>query len=323
MGVKNKIQRSNAHGISIGIAFRKFIEEKEASNLAAPTMRSYKQSYYYFKLFNSLTDETNVAEINQSHFFNWIATMKANGVRPASINHYLRDCRAFFYWCMDASRGFIKPFKIAMIKSQEEVMKCFKDDDIMILLAKPKASASFSEWRTWAIVNWVLGTGNRSATICDVQIGDIDYKCKEITLRHTKNRRLQIIPLSSSLELVLKEYTRIWLSNASPEDWLFPNIGAEQLTTNALRHSFSKYCKSRGVEQTNIHGLRHSFARDWIRNNGNMFALQKILGHQTLEMVRNYVKLSVEDVKEDFDLYSPLDNIKRGNKRTHIIKRNK
>ena len=54
-----------------------------------------------------------------------------------------------------------------------------------------------------------------------------------------------------------------------------------------------------------------------------MFALQKILGHQTLEMVKNYVKLNAEDIKEDFDKYSPLDNIKYGSNKTHVIKRNK
>lgn len=323
MGVPNKVKRNNFIGISIGEAFREFIVEKEARNLAAPTLRNYKQSYEYFLTFNGYTDETSASEITQSNLYSWINSMKLSGVSPSGINHYVRDCRAFFYWCMDESREYIKAFKIGLVKVQEEPTKFFKDDDILLLLAKPKPSASFSEWRTWAIVNWVLGTGNRSSTICEIRIGDIDYKCKEIVLRHTKNRKASVIPLSTSLETIIKEYVHIWRRGANPEEYLFPNIGAEQLTTNSLRHSFSKYCKSRGVEQTNIHGLRHNFGRDWIRNSGNMFALQKILGHQTLEMVRHYVKLNAEDIKADFDQFSPLDNIKRASSRAHVIKRNK
>ena len=52
-----------------------------------------------------------------------------------------------------------------------------------------------------------------------------------------------------------------------------------------------------------------------------MFALQKILGHSTLEMTKRYVKLFSDDIKEDYDKYSPLDTIKRNGKRTQLVKR--
>jgi integrase/recombinase XerD len=201
-------------------------------------------------------------------------------------------------------------------------LKIFTDEEIDLLLDKPKSRDSFTDWRTWTIISWVLATGNRAATICEVKMGDVDYKSKEIHLRHTKNKKAQTIPLSSSLEVCLKEYIRIWRKEAGAEEWLFPNVGEEQLTTNALRHSFSRYCAARGVDKSNIHGLRHSFARAWIRNNGSTFQLQKILGHSTLEMTRRYVRLFSEDLKQDFDKFSPLDNIKKNSKRTKTISRN-
>ena len=52
-----------------------------------------------------------------------------------------------------------------------------------------------------------------------------------------------------------------------------------------------------------------------------MFALQKILGHSSLEMTRKYVKLFTEDIKKDYDKFSPLDTMKRSGKRTQIVKR--
>ena len=197
----------------------------------------------------------------------------------------------------------------------------FTDDELKALLEKPNKSDCFSTWRTWAIVNWVLATGNRASTICDIRLNDVDYSSKEIYIRYTKNKRAQIIPLSPSLELVLKEYTKIWRYDADENGWLFPNVCEEKLSTNALRHSFAKYCNERGVSKTNIHGLRHNFAKGWVRNNGNMFVLQKVLGHSTLEMARKYVRLFSEDIKEDFDKFAPLDTIKHSSSRTHTIKR--
>jgi integrase/recombinase XerD len=323
MGVKRRITKNTkAELITIAEAFDEFITEKEAKNLSPATLRSYNQSYGYFMDFCGFTDESTTDEIQQSFFFKWMNSMRIDGVQHTSINHYLRDLRCFMYWCMDRDRAYIEPaFKIEMIKGQEEQLKFFSDEDVELLLEKPKRNELFSTWRTWAIVNWVLGTSNRSSTICNVKIGDIDFKRKEIVLAHTKNKKAQSIPLSSSLEVVIKEYIRMWREGCGTDAWLFPNIGDEQLTTNALRHSFRKYCLSRGVEQTNIHGLRHNFARGWIKNNGNQFALQQVMGHASTEMTRKYVKLFAEDIKEDFDKFSPLDTIKKNTKRTKTVKR--
>lgn len=323
MGTKRRIKKSSGYDlIPLFQAFEEFIVEKEARNLSEATLRNYRQSFDLFAAFHGLTADTTTDEITVSHFHKWINTLKLDGVKPSSINHYLRDCRSFFYWCMDADRKYINPsFKINMIEGQEEQIKLFNDEELALLLEKPRRNDSFTDWRTWCIVNWVLGTGNRASTICDVKLTDINYARKEIALGHTKNKKAQIIPLSSSLETVLKEYIRMWRKDADVDSWLFPNVGEEKLTTNALRHSFSRYCAARGVERTNIHGLRHNFAKGWVQNNGNMFALQKILGHSSLDMTRKYVRLFAEDIKEDFDKFSPLDSIKRASRRTQTVKR--
>ena len=191
-----------------------------------------------------------------------------------------------------------------------------------MLLAKPKPKESFVEWRTWAIVNWVYGTGNRAETVCSIQIKDISFTRNEITLRHTKNKKALQIPLSPSLSLCIKEYMKKWRSRVSDDAYLFPNIGEEKLTTNALRLSLARYNKSRGVSKTSIHSLRHTFAKEWIRNTGDVFRLQKILGHSTLEMTRRYVNMFGEDLKENFDSYNPLDRLKKAQVRTQRVARN-
>ena len=323
MGVKRSIKMSaGADLVYITQAFEEYMMEKAARNLSPATMKNYEDTFRLFMEFNEFDRESTTDEISQQHIFKWINTLKLDGVKPSSINHYLRDVRAFLYWCMNEDREYITPaFKIRMVEGQEEQLKMFTDEELELLLEKPRKSDSYADWRTWAIVNWVLATGNRAATICDVKIGDINFSKKEIALGHTKNKKAQILPLSSSLEVVIKEFIRIWRRDANPTDYLFCNVGEDKLTTNALKQSFRKYCQDRGVQKTNIHGLRHNFAKGWVRSNGNMFALQKILGHSSLDMTRKYVKLFSEDIKEDFDKFNPLDNIKRSSKRTQTVKR--
>ncbi|MCL2697847.1 MAG: tyrosine-type recombinase/integrase, partial [Oscillospiraceae bacterium] len=57
------------------------------------------------------------------------------------------------------------------------------------------------------------------------------------------------------------------------------------------------YNRNRGVEKTSIHLFRHIFAKNWIMNGGDIFRLQKILGHSSLEMVKEYVSMLGVDIK--------------------------
>lgn len=324
MGIKSKVKRSaNVDEHILVDVFEEFIQEKEVKNLSQASIDNYTLTFRLFCQFNDFDRNTITENIESGHVYAWINTMKIDNTKITTINHYLRDLGVFLHWCMDMDRNYIKPFKMPKLETQEEQPKAFSDEELDLLLEKPKKNALFTEWRTYTIVNWVLATGNRAATICEVKIRDINFAKRELILAHTKNKKAQTIPLSSSLESCLKEYIKMWRRDADVDGWLFPNIGEEQLTTNALRLSFAKYCKDRGCEHTNIHGLRHSFARGWIKNNGNQFALQKVLGHSKLTMTSKYVRLYGEDMKEDYDRFSPLDTIKKDKKRTQTVKRSK
>lgn len=324
MGTKRVIKRAASNiDTPLSMAFDEFISEKKILGKSKATIDNYELTYRLFvEFFNYDDDNVAVNDITLDHFYKWLHTMNNEGVKTTTINHYIRDIRVFFNWCMAPERAYISvPYKIPTLQGQEEQIKLFSDEDLETLLDKPRKNDSFVDWRTWTICNWVLATGNRAATICEVKLGDIDYYNGTIALRHTKNKKAQVIPLSSSLESVLKEYIRLWRAGCGADDWLFPSVSNEQLSTHALKLSFAKYCKDRGAQNTNIHGLRHNFAKGWIVNGGNMFILQKILGHSTLEMTRKYVRLFDEDLKTGFDDFNPLDNIKRNKSRTQAIKK--
>lgn len=173
--------------ITIVQAFDEFIGEKKMLNLSAATLCNYRESFDGFLRFNGLNADESVDRINARMIQRWIADMNSRGLKPASINHYLGDCKAFLYWCMDEERAYIpKPFKIQMLRQQEVGLKLFSEAEIAMLLKKPERRDSFVEWRNWAIVNWVMSTGSRASTIRAVMLEDVDFGGKEIILRHTK-----------------------------------------------------------------------------------------------------------------------------------------
>ena len=55
--------------------------------------------------------------------------------------------------------------------------------------------------------------------------------------------------------------------------------------------------------------LRHTFATLFLRAGGNALALQRLMGHSTLEMTRRYVHLNQEDMKNQHAGASPMQRI--------------
>jgi len=49
----------------------------------------------------------------------------------------------------------------------------------------------------------------------------------------------------------------------------------------------------------------------FILNGGDVFRLQKILGHRSIEIFKEYVNMFTNDLKKDFDNFNPLENINK------------
>ena len=101
-----------------------------------------------------------------------------------------------------------------------------------------------------------------------------------------------------------------------PDDFLFCDVYGGELTENALRHAVANYNKSRGVNSTSVHKFRHTFARKYLMDcGGNAFTLQKLMGHSTLNMTKRYCALYDADIARDYDMHSPLTQIKKDRER--------
>ena len=161
------------------------------------------------------------------------------------------------------------------------------------------------------MVNYLLATGNRLNTVVNLKISDIDFDGGMIALTHTKNRKQQLVPLSATILRILQEYLKFRQGEAN--EYLFCNQFGKQFTPDGLKNAVRGYNESRGVNKTSIHLFRHTFAKKWIMSGGDIFRLQKLLGHSSLDIVKEYVNIFGADLKVQYDAYNPLENVYRAN----------
>ena len=106
------------------------------------------------------------------------------------------------------------------------------------------------------IVNFLLNSGCRAATVRNIQNRDVDLQTRKIILRHTKVGKIQVIPLCSLMVSILEDCMGI--RGGAEEDYLFCDQYGGMLSENALRLAIAAYNQRRGVQKTSIHLFRHT-----------------------------------------------------------------
>lgn len=305
--------------LSLKEAKQQFIRYKKVKNLSPRSIDYYDLCIKNFEDF--FGTDRSCCEITEDVIINFIESLqKKDDIVDITINSYLRGVRVFFYFCME--RGYIDSFKINLLRVDKPVKDTYSDEELNVLLKKPDVNkCSFVEYRTWVMINTFVATGMRLSSLLNLQIGDIKFETNEFLLRKVKNRRQQFVPFSDVLAQILKEY--LGYRDGNSEDYLFPNQFGGQLQRHSAECAVAKYNKNRGVEKTSIHLFRHCFAKHWILNGGDIFTLQKILGHSTLDMVKVYVNLYSTDVKAKYDRFNPLNEFYKDSNRGFAIKMKK
>lgn len=183
---------NNSHDMKVSELIDMFIRSCQCSNLSDYTISYYKRCFKSFGKFFNL--DSPCSSINLETIESYIFYLKEQGnINDITINTNLRGMRALLYFAME--RGYLKRFKIKLIKAQKKVKETYTDEELDILLKKSDIKkCSFAEYRNWVIINYLLATGNRLETMSKIKIGDIDFVSQEIVLKNTKNSKQYIIP---------------------------------------------------------------------------------------------------------------------------------
>lgn len=303
------------HAATVEETFKDFLTSRKVKGLSEKTLKTY--TFHLQAASKHLDIHTDITDLKKQDLDNMISSMRDSGLSTNAINSYTRTFKSFFSWCN--SEG-ITGLNIKLYKTEETVKETYTDAELKILLKKPDTrKCTFAEFRDWVIINFLLNSGCRVATVRAIQIRDVDMDNRIVYYRHTKNKKAQVIPLCTSMTAILREYLKV--RGGEPSDYLFCAEKGTQLTEAGLRQSIVRYNQRRGVQKTSIHLFRHTFARKYLIDcGGDAFTLQRLLGHSTLNMTKHYCAIYDADITKNYDRLSPLAQIKGDNTRIKMGK---
>ncbi|MBZ9538929.1 tyrosine-type recombinase/integrase [Modicisalibacter tunisiensis] len=206
----------------------------------------------------------------------------ADGISPSTANHDQAHLRAVFNklirlgeWDQGNPFASIQPLRL-----DESELAYLTEDQIDRLLTilehRPNQDAAL-------ITRLCLATGARWSEAQYLRAENL--RDGRVTFVATKNGRNRTIPLPQGLYRTLVEHA--------------PKIGRVFPTTGY--NPFSDAIKEAGIRLPRgqrTHVLRHTFASHFMMNGGDVLTLQKILGHQTIQMTMRYAHLSPDHLAD-------------------------
>ena len=236
-----------------------------------------------------------------------ITPEKAEPVSAATVHGHVRTLRAFFGWLVAEGLKEINPARdLKPPKVCRKVVTTLSDEEIRAILGV-LAPVNSSNARNQTIIMLLLDTGLRMGEVINLKVDDVHMN--EVLLKVMgKGKKERIVPMGSNAQRALQRY----LFRYRPKplhpgiDNVFLSVLGKPLTENSMKLIFSRLAKKSGVSRLHANLCRHTFATRFLINGGDVFTLQQILGHSTLEMVRHYVTLASNHVVIQHQKFSPL-----------------
>lgn len=170
--------------------------------------------------------------------------------------------------------------------------KTLADEEIEQLLTSLNRPGP-SMRRSAAIVRCAVDLGLRSGEIATLGLDDIDWRAGTVTLRKTKSRREQVLPLPQATGQAIAAYLRyerpktahraIFVRRIAPREQL---VGAD-LVRKTIRQAYQRA----GLPYTRSHLLRHTIARRLLDGGSSLKEVADVLRHRSLNTTLTYAKL--------------------------------
>ena len=167
-------------------------------------------------------------------------------------------------------------------------------------------------YRNYTIILTLLDTGMRVSELCHLKVDNIWLEDGMLKVLGKGNKE-RLIPIGKRVQRLLWRYINRYRPEAvtANSNFVFLTKDGRPLTKDRVEKIMTYYGKKaelKGV-RCSPHTLRHSAAVRFLRNGGDVFSLQRMLGHASLEMTRKYCELADIDVKRAHIIASPVDNL--------------
>jgi site-specific recombinase XerD len=239
----------------------------------------------------------------------FIVHEQGRSLSPYTVQGKVRSLKAFSSWLFNegyTSENILLTLKVP--KAPVNLIEPLTDREIDKLISYQNPLTAVGS-RNIAIFILLLDSGLRVSELCGLHFDNahIEEGYLKVLGKGSKER---IVPIGALSQKMLWRY--VFHFRPEPiipgDNYLFLTLDGKPLVVNAVKLILNRWGKNAGVPRLHAHLCRHTYATNFLCHNcGDVFRLQQILGHTTLEMVRKYVHFTSTQALMNGRTASPVD----------------
>lgn len=285
-------------------------------HLSVHTVADYDVTLRKFKTF--LERDYYIDDITAQHIEGFLAAQI--GLSNKTLLNYHTGLSAFWTWALKfhyVSEHVVR--QVQPPKPEEREIVPYSETEIRAMLASLERSRRYRRRgkrtsdhaipytdRNRAIILLLLDTGVRADELGAIKIHQVDRRNQRIYV-FGKGAKERYVPFSDRTHQALWRYL-VTRPEAAEGDPLFLTDVNRRFQRGRLLKMLKTIGRRAGVADVTVHRFRHTFAIQYLRNGGDPYTLQKILGHSSLEMVKRYVAIAQIDIERVHKRASPVGN---------------
>jgi site-specific recombinase XerD len=273
------------------------------------TLQTYEEAFQDLLAF---VGDVPLAQLKPGNVRRWLAHKLDQGYAKATISIRLRSLRAAFNWLY--REGLLAENPLADIKPPKlprQYPKVLSEPEVLALLKAARAqTVTWHGKRNWAMLLTFLDAMLRLKELIDLELQDLNLQARSIRIRHGKGDKERYVFMGRRLTKAIRD----WLSvrgHVPGSDWLFISRSGEKLDPRNVQRILERLGSKAGVK-VSPHMLRHTGATLFIRNGGDPFSLQRLLGHSDIQTTMIYVHMAGSALREAHAKASPADRLLEG-----------
>ena len=268
--------------------------------LAAKTRKHYLSIVHCLLLAQFSDRAVVIAAIKPEQIRQFVASQSARCTVPASISAPVSALRSYFRYRAtlgDAVHHLIGVTSFPANWQQASLPKTLTKSEIKRLLDALLHDGP-AALRTAAMVHCALDLGLRSSEVAYLGLDDIDWSAATITLRGTKGRREDVMPLPAATGQAIADYLKyerpptsnraVFVRNIAPRD---QPVGPD-LIRKSIRQAYARA----GLPYTRSHLLRHTMASRLLEGGSSLKEVADVLRHRSLNTTLVYAKLDSKNL---------------------------
>jgi integrase len=222
--------------------------------------------------------------------------------KPASAGTVVAALRGYFRYRAslgDAVHGLIGAVSYPanwQLTSLPKALSAEEVDQLVSSFGKPGRSLR----RADAIVRCALDLGLRSGEVARLTLDDIDWRAGTITLRRTKSRREDVLPLPAATGKAIAAYLKLERPKTSNRGLFVRHVAPrdESIGPDLVRKTIRQAYARAGLPYTRSHLLRHTMANRLLAGGSSLKEVADVLRHRSLNTTLIYAKLDSRNLTE-------------------------